>query len=339
VVKVRGIDGTDYFAAPSPTPTPDFQGALLRYKPILKFNSDENYFPISVESITDNSGNKLERRVIANSFAILAKSPPAGKWPLLNIDFLRQKYPIGFDASDQDFIDEQNDYEHDAFFLQLNPKYADRMYGRIFYGLNAQGEKVAWLQYWLFYYYNDYRDRGVTPDQHEGDWEMVQVALDANAYPLSALYAQHDYASQCVWNGVEKAGSRNERPVVYVARGSHASYFHAGSYRIYHYAQGQRVPLPAFDYANGLLSKPDPELNIIEDVTPNEPDANKKLFYPNWINWPGHWGGTTKPSVGTPRIPPFPTPFDSDSPPGPRFQGDKWANLSAFSSKWPFDCR
>lgn len=341
VVKLRGTDGTDYFALPSPTPTPtpdpapDFEGALIRYKPILKFDSGEKYFPLSVESITDNSGNKLQRRVIAGSFAILAKSRPAGRWPLLNIDFLGEKYPTGMTASGEDFIDERNNYVADVNRIQSDLRYADRIYGRIYYGLNERGKKVAWLQYWFFYYYNDYRYKTLTgerrPDQHEGDWEMIQVALDSNAHPLSAVYAQHDYASQCVWNEIEKVYTDGqERPVVYVARGSHASYFHAGVHRI----KLKKFFDITFDYANGQVIRTDQELKIIVDVTPNEPSPNKKLFSPNWVNWRGHWGGTTKPTGIRP-----PLPFDADSPPGPKFQGNKWDNPPTFASSIAFDCK
>lgn len=36
-----------------------------------------------------------------------------------------------------------------------------------------------WLQYWLWYIYNDYH-LAFNAGLHEGDWEMVQVGMDGD---------------------------------------------------------------------------------------------------------------------------------------------------------------
>ncbi len=72
------------------------------------------------------------------------------------------------------------------------------------------------LEYWYLYVYNDATNR------HEGDWEMVAIELDANGAPVRAGYAGHNGGFQRDWPCVDK---HEGRPVVYVARGSHAAYF------------------------------------------------------------------------------------------------------------------
>ena len=80
----------------------------------------------------------------------------------------------------------------------------------------------AWQQYWLWFPQNT-QDRGILRSgRHAGDWEMVQYRLDGS----EAVYAQHSGAERCPSSQLERRGGR---PVVYLANGSHATYFHAGT--------------------------------------------------------------------------------------------------------------
>src|SRR5215213_6882882 len=81
-----------------------------------------------------------------------------------------------------------------------------------------------WLQYWLLFASND-QDRGVLrTGRHEGDWELVQYRLRGGR-PVQAVYTQHSGAESCGYGGVRRSRGR---PVVFVARGSHAAYFRPG---------------------------------------------------------------------------------------------------------------
>ena len=73
--------------------------------------------------------------------------------------------------------DTTRDYAAHAAALHRNPAYRDRVYGHA--RRDAQGR--LWLQYWLFYYYNDFQLAGplLSGGKHEGDWELVQLRLDA----------------------------------------------------------------------------------------------------------------------------------------------------------------
>lgn len=155
------------------------------------------------------------------------------------------------------------------------------------------------LQYWLFYRENP-QDRGlVRTGRHEGDWELVQVRLDAGGAPASVLASQHSGAELCAWSAVERFGSR---PVIYAANGSHAGYFAAGT-------RDRTWPDPN-DEAGG------DGLRVVPRV---QPVAART---PAWMAWPGRWGASRAGLV----------PGESDSPRGPAFQGVRWHDPAAFAA-------
>ena len=88
------------------------------------------------------------------------------------------------------------------------------------------------LQYWLFYYDNPLllppTPFGTFWQSHEGDWEVVNVVLDADEQPLEAAYSQHSSGRRLAWAAVGKRPAGSTHPVVYVALGSHANYFAPG---------------------------------------------------------------------------------------------------------------
>ena len=150
--------------------------------------------------------------------------------------------------------------------LHRQAKYRDRVYG------HARRDRSGrlWLQYWLFYYYNDFQLLGplVSGGKHEGDWEVVQIRLGPSEQPEQAVCSQHKHAESRAWTDVRKAGANT--PIVYVARGSHANYFRAGS----HWTGVW------WDQADGRGPQITPTLEVLEDRTPA------------WVHWPGWWGDT-----------------------------------------------
>lgn len=84
------------------------------------------------------------------------------------------------------------------------------------------------IQYWFFYPYN----RSILFFSHEGDWEHVTVWVSrASGDAWKMYFAQHDGGQPVPWSDVVKAS--NGQPLVYVARGTHASYPRAGTTRRY----------------------------------------------------------------------------------------------------------
>jgi hypothetical protein len=76
------------------------------------------------------------------------------------------------------------------------------------------GGRLA-LQYWYLYIYND------AGNTHEGDWEMASIELDPASGPVQVGYAGHAGGARRSWPDISKDG---DRPLVFVARGSHAAY-------------------------------------------------------------------------------------------------------------------
>ncbi len=105
------------------------------------------------------------------------------------------------------------------------------------------GGKDGYVDYWLFYPYNDFREGEdnlalkvwqadpSTPDAwdgvHEGDWERVRVWLDKDAIPSHVTYWTHEEVGSLPWSQVSKDQGH---PVAWSALGSHGSYPRAGSY-------------------------------------------------------------------------------------------------------------
>lgn len=260
-------------------------GALLqRYVPVLRYDSQEPYFADAASEWTDNPQNQLRR---ANGTVIASARPAAGE-EQLSLDFLgTAQYASGATASADDRIgDTAHDYVAQARALHSQPQYANRVHGHSATGHDGR----LWLAYWFFYFYNDYNLIGplIKAGLHEGDWEMIQLRLDPGGeVPDLAVYAQHKHAGQQPWSQVERVG---DQPVVYPARGSHASYFTSGV----HWTGDW------FDFADGKRPGPPLELHIISDAAGVD----------EWAIWPGRWGGTQPPPNDI-------NPLDDSSPTGP----------------------
>lgn len=122
----------------------------------------------------------------------------------------------------------------------------------------STGQSV--IQYWMFYAFN----KGEL-NQHEGDWEMVQIVFDGGE-PSWVAYSQHHSGQKASWAQVEKDGDHIK---VYVSRGSHANYLRSYS--------GKLGIASDIVGANGAVLNPsDYTLKDLESQT--------------WIDFEGRWG-------------------------------------------------
>ncbi len=271
----------------------DLAALLERYKPVLRYDSHEVYFADSAAEWTDNPGHTLRR---GPQGAVLAESPDSPPTPLLALAFLGpESYANGVAADAEDLIScPYRDYAEQARRLHAQARYANRVYGRWARG----SDDCMWVQYWLFYFYNDFELLGEAfpAGLHEGDWEMVQLRLDAaEEAPDLAVYAKHKRAEARRFADVELV--EGQHPVVYVARGSHAAYFSGGT----HWGEAW------FDHADGKGLSPALTLEVARDDDPAYA----------WLRWPGFWGDT-KPNPDHELH-----PFDDTSPRGPGGH-DQW---------------
>jgi hypothetical protein len=266
---------------------------LRRHQPGLKYDSMEQYFCDSAAEWTSNPGNELRR---ADGPLGLGELLASGT--KLTLDYLgATQYADGREVRDGDRIgDPKKTYPEQYVALRAaHPELRNRMYGHA-----VESNGTLWLQYWFFYFYNDY-NLALGIGLHEGDWEMIQLRMHDGA-PDLAVYAQHRQAEKRPWAHVTKVPGDPNRPMVYVARGSHASYFEPG----FHQTEAW------YDLADGKRNSPRTTLELVTDDEPP------------WIAWPGVWGDT-RARVGG---------IDQPSPKGPSAHAS-WQNPGGvLASAW-----
>jgi hypothetical protein len=271
----------------------DHDDLLLRHQPGLKYDSMEQYFCDSAAEWTDNPGNELRRADTAHRPGELLATGAD-----LTLSFLAAThYGGGQEVRPDDRIgNPRKNYREQYVTLRAaRPDLRNRMYGHA-----VEAGAHLWLQYWFFYFYNDY-NLALGIGLHEGDWETVQLRIHDGA-PDLAVYAQHRQAEKRPWAQVRRVPGDANRPMVYVARGSHASYFEPG----FHQTEAW------YDLADGKRNSPRTTLEIVTDDDPP------------WIAWPGVWGDT-RARLGV---------IDQPSPRGPSAH-DSWSNPAvALATAW-----
>ncbi len=117
-----------------------------------------------------------------------------------------------YDANDNIRSDYQNKFKNN------DPS----VYPTVYYRFDESSGATV-IQYWMFYVFNpgEY-------NEHEGDWEMVQVVIPDDGQKWVG-YSQHYSGQRATWDMVEKEGNHFK---VYVSRGSHANYLRSYSGKI-----------------------------------------------------------------------------------------------------------
>ena len=256
--------------------------------PKVCYDSLEAFFADHPLQMLVNPGNTLRRGPTGGRDGeLLAKAPDIELgWP---------KYSGGKDGVETDRLGIQGrDYRTQYVALRkARPDLKNKLVAR---AVRDPDSKQLWLQYWLWYFYNDYQlvfNAGL----HEGDWEMVQLGMDGEQ-PDVAVYAQHDQAERRDWSDVRKTD--DGRPIVFSARGSHASYFEPGLFETEAW----------YDVCDGARSASATELVILRESD-----------LPGWAKWEGQWGDTEAPIK---RV-------FSPSPRGPIKQTKKWLHPGSWA--------
>jgi hypothetical protein len=113
----------------------------------------------------------------------------------------------------------------------------------VYHGRVVREDGWTICQYWFFFAYNNWRSGFHGVNDHESDWELVNVYLyerDGRLVPEWVAYASHDFHGADLrrrWDDHSDLTLDGLHPVVHVGAGSHASYFKAGEYQAH-------VPLP-----------------------------------------------------------------------------------------------
>jgi len=249
-----------------------------RYLPSLQFKAGELFFPVDVGYQLNNSVLKKRNGEIVT---------PVDSHP--TIASISTKDESYFLANGSDLSTIAADYGK-----------KNQTLGYTIYCHVTKDSTSTIVQYWFFYAYNN-----APLNDHEGDWEMIELVLDAAQSPVWVAYSQHLQGERASWGDVEKIDSTH--PVVYVARGSHANYF-----RPY---QG-RLGLENDEVgADGLNLKP-VDLN---PILLGEMGLGLHNSSQDWLTFGGRWGNWANladSEVG------FAGPFG----PGQGYNSDKWNN-------------
>jgi hypothetical protein len=257
---------------------------LRRHRPFVQHDSLESYRPEPVATIAELAvGSRCNTLHRANGELLASVLPLEGAAPL-SLDYLDgPNYADGRPARKDDYLDEAGgSHAGDA----LAARRGEGREEEVVYGRTAMSGGRLWLQYWLFYYYND---KGfLEVGRHEGDWEIVQLRIGDGGSPDAVTYGRHAGGERASWEEAERQRTeQGEAPVVYCARGSHASLLQPGT-----------VPAPVVpDHNDGLGPRSRPQL------------VELSTEVPGWVRWPGRWGSTRRREA-----------FEGDSPRGPAQQ-------------------
>lgn len=218
IVPQPSDDGIDT-AGPRTIPPWDVRLSLeQRFAPVLKLDSRELLLPIAIDTYV-SATSLHERR--GKALRILKKLPTLASLPTSDVDcFVASGCMFQLDVRGTE-----------------PPRSGPKVYGAINKALFAHGAKVNVyshvlqyqnsgnysVQYWFLYLFN-YR-----LNEHESDWEQITIMLDKDQNPKTVLYSSHATGFTREWSEMEHDG---DHPIVYVARGSHANYFHAGSHAV-----------------------------------------------------------------------------------------------------------
>lgn len=261
VVKLRREDGKDYSTNPT-SPVPE---TVSKYAPLVYLHSDDNYRPGNPASFINESSlnwfheGGCDSEVIADSVQAdrlgeLTTTPYTAKPTMINnscmnffnIVFKANDYTRPWDDNRKNYNGFWNDpfYQKEGFYLDLEDEFESQE-GMPAPVLNQPGAPVfyeyvhgQYITYWFFYPYNSFKIRIIQPlpfphieevgvQTHEGDWERISVQLNAQDLPVNIRYYTHDGPGEVYgWETVSKYELTH--PIVFSAKGSHASYADEG---------------------------------------------------------------------------------------------------------------
>ena len=191
------------FISPSVSALDGDEALASQYAPIFYFEKEETCYPVDVS------------------------------YHLINSDLFTLDDETAIDTSPENL--DLSDFAEDVFYLDnqaggvnddsIISSYQSSLYANtrtVYYSVNSSSANTV-IQYWMFYAFN----KGEL-NQHEGDWEMVQVVFSGED-PSWVAYSQHHSGQWATWDQVEHDGDSIK---VYVARGSHANYLRSFSGKI-----------------------------------------------------------------------------------------------------------
>lgn len=258
VVKLRRVDGLDY-NSDSPPAVPE---TVLKYAPLVYLHPNEAYFPDDPMTFIRGSELKWSHQAQApvtpcgdDSVAGLGEVDverlgasalsPYSHLPKNNDDcgprmdippLAAYEHTRPFDgAARNNVLGQEKGYLREGFYLDPNDDDDELRKGLgtaapVFYEYVPR----RYVTYWFFYPYDEFRikipraGKSIAIQSHEGDWERVSIQLDSENLPVNIFFYGHSGGQMAAWSTINFYGGTH--PVVFSARGSHASYRDAGEH-------------------------------------------------------------------------------------------------------------
>jgi hypothetical protein len=290
--------------------TIDYDALLEAHVPILRYDTDEDFHAISPGAATDfydasdDPDDPNDANHLVDSFGSFASANPWVAFDeqidTLSLAYLGSAYTGvgprgGTSAASTDYISERGDGTWGPFFS--SDGFADDaayMEGLPGYANRVYGRVAHGNdgKIWLQYWFFFYFDSQGDFGQNVHEGDWEMVQVGLGGANVPDTAAYAQHGDGERCDWATDVDAVDGRPVVYVGQGSHASYFRPGHYD---------DPDPDDDADGEGIQVTSPALVQIRAQSPS------------WVAWPGSWG-------------------DTDSPPGPAFQGAKWSDPTAWTT-------
>ena len=235
---------------------PDDKELLRRHRPALRYDSQEAFRPLAVEAVL---GSELRR------FPRVRAALSGDDRRLLTLDQLRGGSRLArFDRLVAPAPPMEN-----ARRLQADDRYSNTVYGEV-----VRTPERIHLRYWLFFFYA--RETLLGSSRHQGNWQLVEVTLDAASLYPSAVTSTHtakneraDPMLDVSWRRCQpRCAPACRHPVIHVALFTHHCHFEPGM-------RGSFIPFAT-------------------DSTDGGADVGLPRVLPlgAWKDWPGRWGAS-----------------------------------------------
>ncbi len=234
--------------------------------------SAEQYEPTSVSTVLGNPSVELKRVEEDGKEKVIKRGPTA-------TDIAGLGDPFHLDLHG-DPLGDTCVYARDFAKLVSEGKAPPTTYAHI---ARQVGHPGLVVQYWFFWYFNQFNDL------HEGDWEGMQIAFEANTPrealargPREMILFQHAGGERADWED-SKVDKEGTHPVVYPAAGSHATFYDSTVY-VQNGANGSGVGCDN-------TSEPLREVRVHPIAIPTFPTTTGRF---KWLTYFGHWGEKEK---------------------------------------------
>ena len=228
----------------------------------------EQYEPTSVSTVLGDPSVELKRVEEGGKEVTIKRAPTAA-------DIAGLGDPFHLDLHG-DPLGDTCVYARDFAKLVAEGKAPPTTYAHI---ARQVGHPGLVVQYWFFWYFNQFNDL------HEGDWEGMQIAFEANTArqalargPSEMILFQHAGGERADWED-SKVDKEGTHPIVYPAAGSHATFYDSTVY-VQNGSKGSGVGCDN-------TSEPLREVRVHPIAVPTFPTTRGRF---KWLSYFGHWG-------------------------------------------------